>query len=137
MKHQNEHIQIVAAGTAVAHIAVAAAGTSCKRVEGSAVAADCRMVAADILDRGLAATHTGFVAAAIATVVGGMVVAEMLQVEEEAEALEDMERPASVVAVEGSRMVVVTGMGLEELKAQGRPGRAHPGQLQQGARTCS
>lgn len=137
MKHQNEHIRAVAAGTVAAHIVAVAADTSYRLAEANAAAVESHMVGAGTLDQDLAATNTGCAVAAIAIVVVGMVVEEMRQVEAEVEAPEDRGRGAPVAAVEDSQVVVVKRTELEELKAKGRQGRAHPGQLQRGARTCS
>ena len=137
MKRQNEHIQAVAAGTVAAHIVAVAADTSYRLAEVSVAAGESHMVAAGTPDQDLAATQTGFGAAAIANVVVGTGSEKMRQVEAEVEVLEDKERPAFVVAVEDSQVVVVKGTELEELKVRGRQGKVHPGQLQQAARICS
>ena len=137
VKHQNEHIQAVAAGTVAGRTVAVAADTSYRQAEANAAAVESHMVAAGILDQDLAATHTGSAVVALATVVVGMVVEEMRQVEAAVEVPEGRESRSPAAAVRNSQIVDVRRTEVEELKVGRRQGRVHPGQLQQSARTCS
>lgn len=112
--------------------------TSCTLAAVTVEVAESHIAVVDSPGLALAVTHTGSAAVALAIVVVGMEAEEMLQVAEEAEDLADRGKQVSVAVAQADSLVaLVTSMGLEELKAQGRQGRAHPEQRQQGARTCS